>query len=145
VNEREFAEWMYATPDARTVRIRELEAALLDANDEGARLARELRSLQFWTGAIASAPAVTLSGGGKLVVLRGHVLFEQPVTEIEIRAVAGRRTFRLLMGYGAAFGLARRLFEFALLAREQRALIEETNGNLERNAEEDAFLAGEAS
>ena len=34
---REWPEWMYAVPDARTAYIKELEAALLDLNDIAAR------------------------------------------------------------------------------------------------------------
>jgi hypothetical protein len=143
MNAREFAEWMYATPDSRTARIRELEAALLESNDTAARLARELRALRFWTGEWATSLAVTLSDGGKLVVLRGHVLFEHPLTEVEIRAVTERRTFRLLMGHGAALNLSARLLDFALLALKQRAQIEATNGNLARSPEEEAALESE--
>lgn len=39
---RSFPRWMYSYPDDRNVRIAELEAALLDLNDENARLAEAL-------------------------------------------------------------------------------------------------------
>jgi hypothetical protein len=39
VSAREFPEWMYSVPDARTAHIKDLEAALLESNDLAAKLA----------------------------------------------------------------------------------------------------------
>lgn len=44
---REFPEWMYSVPDARTAHIRELEAALLESNNGAARLAEIVQMLML--------------------------------------------------------------------------------------------------
>jgi hypothetical protein len=118
----------YAYPDSRNVRIAQLEAALLELNDENARLRQEV---------MEPTPA-------PVTVVRGHVLLEIPVPLAQTAVVAARGTARLLMSCGYAWDLAMELCEASLEAKEQRKEIEATAGNLPRTPEEDRLLAGEA-
>ena len=127
---REHPEWMYSVPGPWAVRVRELEAALLESNDGAAKLREELCE--------PSKAEVTIVGG-----VRGHVLFEFPLLAEQLDVIAARGTARLLMGHEFAARLATQLLYASGKAAAQRIAIERSGGNLPRTAEEDALLSGE--
>ena len=60
----------------------------------------------------------------KVSVVRGHVVFEVPVTPEDIRRVTDRGTFVYLMSHGYAEGLGVALIKSAVLAQAEREQIE---------------------
>ena len=117
--------YMYRVPDPDDRRITELEAIVLDLNDENAKLRQEVMEP-------AKAP---------VTVVRGHVLLEVPVPDAHL--VFARGTARFLMGADYAQKLATEIYRACGKARAQRREIEATEGNLPRTFEEERLLAKE--